>query len=82
MNRAVRLVVKGRVQGVGFRWFANQKARSLGVKGYVRNLPNGDVETVAEGKKEAVDAYIQAIKEGPSFAHVSDTEQTELPFEN
>jgi len=63
-------VVKGRVQGVGFRWFAERAARELGVRGWVRNLSDGSVETVAEGDEPAVAAYLARLERGPDGSRV------------
>ena len=62
---ARRALVSGRFQGVGFRFFAERAARSAGVKGWVRNLPDGRVETVAEGEEDAVTRYLEKIGRGP-----------------
>ncbi|SDL68889.1 acylphosphatase [Sediminibacillus halophilus] len=59
------MIAKGNVQGVGFRATAQQKAMEIGVKGWVRNLPNGDVELEAEGTDKQVDKFIEIIREGP-----------------
>jgi acylphosphatase len=67
---ARRAVVKGRVQGVGFRWFAERAARELGVHGWVRNLADGSVETVAEGDDAAVAAYLARLERGPHGSRV------------
>lgn len=65
-----RAVIKGRVQGVGFRFFAERAARELGLRGWVRNLPDGSVETVAEGDGEAVALYLARLREGPGASRV------------
>jgi len=75
--KAYQIIVKGRVQGVGYRWFARQSAEELGIRGYVRNLPNGDVEVLAQGDDETVDALIERLRRGPSFAHVMDIQAQE-----
>jgi acylphosphatase len=67
---ARRAVVKGRVQGVGFRYFAARAARELGVAGWVRNLPDGSVETLAEGDTVAVEGYLDRLRRGPSSSRV------------
>ncbi|WP_026570190.1 acylphosphatase [Sediminibacillus sp. JSM 1682029] len=59
------MIAKGNVQGVGFRATAQQKAMEIGVKGWVRNLPNGDVELEAEGTDRQVDQFIETIRKGP-----------------
>jgi len=64
-------VVTGRVQGVGFRWFAADAARSLGVRGWVANEPVGSVRCVAEGSPEALRAFVAALSAGPPGADVA-----------
>lgn len=67
------ILVTGMVQGVGFRATAQQKALQLGLNGWVKNLPNGDVELLAEGPEEKIDQLIESLKEGPSrFAKVEE----------
>jgi acylphosphatase len=67
---ARRAVVTGQVQGVGFRFFAARAARDLGVNGWVRNRPDGTVETFAEGAQEAVELYLERLRLGPRVARV------------
>ncbi|MHB8877523.1 MAG: acylphosphatase [Myxococcaceae bacterium] len=62
--------IKGRVQGVFFRQSAMEEARRLGLAGYVRNLPDGDVEALAEGKAESVKAFVEWCHHGPPAARV------------
>lgn len=57
--KTIKTIVSGRVQGVGFRMYTQQKAQQLGVRGYVRNLANRDVEIVAAEESERVDAFLQ-----------------------
>ena len=73
------LVIKGRVQGVGFRANARRKASGLGLKGWVKNLQDGNVELVVEGEEQLVDRLIEWCHHGPSGAYVSDVkiEKTE-----
>lgn len=75
----VHVLISGRVQGVGFRHFTKTNADDFGVKGWVKNLDNGKVEAVFEGKESDVQALIGKIKAGPAFGKVSEieTEQTE-----
>ena len=70
MRVARRFVVSGRVQGVGFRYFAADAARREGLAGSVRNLDDGCVEAVAEGEVEAVERFERALRQGPSRARV------------
>jgi acylphosphatase len=63
--------VSGRVQGVGFRFFALDAARREGLHGYVVNLPDGRVEAQAEGDDAALDRFELALRRGPSGARVS-----------
>lgn len=66
--------LSGEVQGVCFRSAAKDKARSLGVKGWVRNLSDGRVEIIAEGEENKVKKFIEWAKEGPEFAGVENIE--------
>ena len=63
-------LVEGRVQGVGYRFFALERAREHGLGGSVRNLPSGSVEIDAEGPREALWAYLRELEQGPPAAHV------------
>jgi acylphosphatase len=74
---ARRAVVRGRVQGVGFRYFAERTGREAGVRGWVRNRPDGSVETFVEGSEEAVRRYLELIREGPRLGKVSAIEEEE-----
>jgi acylphosphatase len=72
---ALRAVVRGRVQGVGFRDFVWRRARFLGLTGYVRNLPDGhSLEVVAEGQREALEQLLEFLREGPRGARVDGLE--------
>jgi len=68
---SVQAVVSGYVQGVFFRAFVADRARELGVTGYVRNLPSGTVEVRAEGKREQLERLIGYLKVGPPHARVN-----------
>jgi acylphosphatase len=77
----VRIIVSGMVQGVGFRYYIYRRAQSLGLTGYVKNLPGGQVEIVASGQKGLIDEIVNAARIGPSYASVSgvDIERVEAP---
>ena len=68
---ARRFFVQGHVQGVGFRYFIQEAARALGLRGYVRNLPDGRVEAWVEGNQQAIEKLHGQILEGPPGARVS-----------
>ncbi len=68
----VRLLVRGRVQGVWFRGATQEEAHRLGVAGWVRNRPDGTVEAEVEGTREAIDALVAWAHRGPSAARVTD----------
>jgi acylphosphatase len=72
MDKAVHLIISGRVQGVSFRYYTRQKADELGVQGWVRNLMNGQVEAWAQGQAEAVDRLVNWCRQGPPSARVDE----------
>ncbi len=72
------IVVDGRVQGVGFRWHTRAEARALGLVGSVQNLPDGRVEVHVEGPREAVRALESWLARGPTGAHVTAVEGTDV----
>jgi len=76
---ARRAVISGRVQGVGFRFFAQRAARENSIRGWVRNLPDGSVETVAEGDEDAVALYLERLRRGPMGAKVTGLSAVEVP---
>ena len=73
---AVSIIVTGLVQGVGYRYFVHRQASRLGVKGFVQNLYNGDVEIEAEGERDALEVLIRELRVGPRAAHVTDVRVT------
>lgn len=81
MLTARRFLVAGRVQGVGFRFFVEEQARREGLAGYVRNLPDGRVETVVEGDEEAVERFERALHRGPRGARVERVVAEAAPLE-
>jgi len=72
MRVARRFLISGRVQGVGFRFFAEAVGVREGLHGWVRNLPDGRVEAVAEGESEAIERFEGALRHGPRGARVDD----------
>ena len=79
MLTARRYVVSGRVQGVGFRYFVLDAAESEGLSGWVKNLPDGSVEVLAEGEREAVERFEGRIHRGPPNARVAGVESSDEP---
>jgi len=79
-----RFQVFGMVQGVGFRWFVARHARSLGLHGYARNLPNGSVEVMVDGPEDAIPALERLLRTGPGNAQVDrvvrSTEPAAIPI--
>ncbi len=67
----VHMIVEGMVQGVGFRYFAYKKAKFHRLKGFVRNLPDGNLETEVEGDRGIIEDYIKEIKTGPPYSSVT-----------
>ncbi len=62
--------ISGLVQGVNFRWYTQRRANELGLNGWVRNLPDGSVQLIAEGERSALEALLEAVRVGPSAAVV------------
>lgn len=78
---ARRWIVRGRVQGVGFRWFVWREAERLGLAGFARNLRDGTVEVVCEGPESAIEALERALEQGPAGARVEGVDKLEPPAE-
>ncbi len=74
---SIRLRVRGRVQGVGFRWFVRLHARRLALAGWVANRPDGSVEVAASGDQRELDELSRIVRQGPQGAEV--TAVDELP---
>lgn len=67
---AAHVLVKGRVQGVGYRFFTQDAAETCGLKGWVRNLPGGHVEAEVEGPKSTIESFLEELRKGPPIARV------------
>jgi acylphosphatase len=74
---ARRFVVRGRVQGVGFRWFVEREAHMLGIAGWVRNNHDGSVEVLAQGTRDQLAGLHSRLREGPRAARVDEVEVAE-----
>lgn len=70
MKKSIQLMISGKVQGVGFRYFCNQKARQLDVSGFVSNRADGSVYAEAEGSEESLSAFVEYCKKGPAASRV------------
>jgi len=70
MKTRCHIFISGRVQGVFFRYYTQERAKSLGLTGWVRNLPDGKVEAVFEGEKEKIEKMIEWMRKGPPLAKV------------
>lgn len=78
---AYSINVKGKVQGVGFRFYTQKTAREMGVIGYVKNLRDGSVQIEAEAEKEVMEVFLSWVKRGPEWARVDDMTIQEKPLE-
>lgn len=81
MTRKVKILVSGRVQGVYFRLFTQNKAKHLAINGSAKNLPDGRVEIIAEAEKMAIENFIKWCRKGPITARVDQIEITELQYD-
>jgi acylphosphatase len=77
-TQARRFVVRGRVQGVGFRWFVEREAHLLGVSGWVRNNADGSVEVLAQGTRDQLLGLRSRLRQGPRAARVDDVEESDV----
>lgn len=78
MEKGLRIIVDGRVQGVGYRQYISKNARMSSLKGLVRNLPDGKVEIHAIGNENNLFQFLQLVKKGTAFSWVSHTEIEDL----
>jgi acylphosphatase len=74
---AKRYLVRGRVQGVGFRWFVEREAHMLGIAGWVRNNHDGSVEVLAQGTRDQLSGLHSRLREGPRAARVDTVDVSE-----
>jgi acylphosphatase len=77
---ARRFLVRGRVQGVGFRWFVERQAHILGIAGWVRNNADGAVEVFAQGTREQINNLHSQLMQGPRAARVDAVDESEVPL--
>ncbi len=77
-QRVIR--IHGKVQGVGYRFFATRVARRLGLKGTIQNNRDGSVDAVVEGERGVIDDWIEELKEGPRYAEVTKIDQETKDF--
>jgi acylphosphatase len=76
---SIHLEIRGRVQGVGFRWFVRETARALDLRGWVKNRPDGNVEVVAAGSDDDLQQLAEAVSRGPRGAVVESVEKLPAP---
>jgi len=75
----LRVLIRGKVQGIGYRWFVQETAGRMGMGGWVRNLDNGDVELEAEGQPDALKRFLETLKTAHPYARVDSVESAEIP---
>jgi acylphosphatase len=80
--QARRFLVRGRVQGVGFRWFVEREAHMLGIAGWVRNNHDGSVEVLAQGTRDQLSGLHSRLREGPRAARVDSVEVSDASSVN
>jgi acylphosphatase len=79
--KEMRLIrIHGKVQGVGYRFFATRVARRLGLKGWIQNTRDGSVEAAVEGDSDAIDRWLEELREGPRYAEVTRIDQERREF--
>ncbi len=80
-NKALIIKIYGRVQGVGFRYYAQKKAQELNLSGFVKNRPDGSVYIEVEGNADKLEAFLLWCEMGPSWARVSKVEEQIIPVQ-
>jgi acylphosphatase len=80
--QAKHFLIRGRVQGVGYRWFTQRAAERLGIRGYVRNLPSGEVEVRAQADESLLFDFKQELSRGPYGARVNEIVEQDLKVTN
>ena len=80
--KTYEIVLSGRVQGVGFRYFVESIAGKYNIYGYVRNTSNNKVEVVCQGEDENIKLFIDRVKKGPAFSEVTDVKVEEIKESN
>lgn len=81
MTECYSVRVKGKVQGVGFRFYTQKTAKELGVRGFVKNMPNGSVYIEAEADPDKMEVFINWVNKGPEWARVDSVSLQEKPQE-
>lgn len=76
--KTYKILVSGRVQGVGFRYFSQSRASKYNIKGFIRNIYDNKVEIVCQGEEEELEQFINEVRKGPAFSVVSDIEKEEI----
>ena len=79
--KRIGATAQGRVQGVGFRYYARDVANRCRLTGWVRNLPDGSVELEAQGPADLVDTFVADLRAGPPLSYVAEVTVSELPIE-
>jgi acylphosphatase len=75
--KRIHLIISGRVQGVGFRYFCSELAELLRLTGYARNRADGSVEVEAQGDENAIEQFAESVSRGPRYASVTNVEREE-----
>ena len=81
-KKQIHCIIKGDVQGIGYRYFVTRLASQLNIQGWVKNLYNGDVEVVAEGEKDSLEKLLKELRSGHPYARVDDIHIEWHPPEN
>ncbi len=78
--KTLQIKVIGKVQGVGFRFYAQKRAKEFNILGFVKNMPDGSVYIEAEGDDSDMNTYVSWCERGPAWSRVQETRKSEIPF--